>query len=63
MRIITIQATVPICEECGGGLKYNQITQNYRCLHCGARYHVIDMGKSDNSFICEKLRLPQVDKC
>lgn len=53
-KLYTIQTNVPICPECGGGLKYYQIMQDYRCIHCGARYHVVGYGKTEREFICER---------
>ena len=57
-KLYEIQETVPICQECGGGLKLNKISQSFLCLHCGSRYKIIDMGKTDRMFICEKLEKP-----
>lgn len=51
---VVIQVHVPICPDCGGGLKYNQISQRYRCLHCGNKYKVIGFGQTEREFICEQ---------
>ena len=53
-KLVTIQCHVPICPECGGGLKHKQITQEFLCFHCGNRYKVIDQGKGDRALICEQ---------
>ena len=54
-KIITVQENVPICEECGGAMKYNQISQKYRCMHCGNAYKVIGHGLTDRELLCEKV--------
>ena len=51
----TIQVKTPICPECGGGMKFNKITNLYLCQHCGQRYKVTDIGKTEREFICEKV--------
>ena len=53
-KIYEIQETVPICQECGGGLKLNKISQTFLCMHCGSKYRVIGLGKNDRILICEK---------
>lgn len=53
-KLYTIQLGVPICPECGGGMKFNQISQKYLCYHCGEKYTVIGTGKNEREFICEK---------
>ena len=54
-KIVVIQENIPICQECGGGMKYNKITQVYQCYTCGSRYKVIDHGHSEREFICETI--------
>ena len=53
-KLVTIQVHVPICPECGGGLKHNQIMQKYLCHHCGTRFKVIGFGQSERELICEE---------
>lgn len=50
----TIQIKTPICPECGGGLKFKQIVENYQCQHCGNIYKVLQVGQTEREFICEK---------
>lgn len=54
-KFVYIQVNVPICEECGGALKFYQITEKYRCMYCGNAYKVIGHGNSDRELICEKV--------
>ena len=51
--IYTIQTNVPICPECGGGLKFRQIVEKYQCLHCGNSYKVLQIGQNEREMICE----------
>lgn len=53
-KLYTIQVNVPICHECGGGLKFYQIANHYRCFHCGSLFKVLDFGQSEREFICKK---------
>lgn len=53
-KLYTIQLGVPICPECGGGMKFNQISQKYMCYHCGERFSVIGHGHTEREFICER---------
>lgn len=53
-KLYTIQTNVPICPECGGGMKFYQITNTYRCLHCGSKYKIVYFGNTEREFICEK---------
>lgn len=50
----TIQLGVPICPECGGGLKLNVLYNHFRCFHCGEVYKVIGEGQNEREFICER---------
>ena len=54
MSQATIQVTVSICPECGGGLKINPVSLTYQCYHCGCRFKIIDQGKTEREFVCEK---------
>lgn len=54
-KLYEIQETVPMCLECGGGLKMNRISQSFQCMHCGIKYKIIGVGKTDRMFICEKI--------
>ena len=54
MKLYTIQVNVQICPECGGGLKFYQIANHYRCFHCGSLFKVLGLGQSEREFICEK---------
>lgn len=54
-KLYTIQIGVPICQECGGGLKFYQIHEHYRCMYCGSLFRVIGFGQTDREFICEKV--------
>lgn len=53
-KLYTIQVNVPICPECGGGLKFYQIGNRYRCFHCGTLWNVVGFGQSEREFICER---------
>lgn len=53
-RLYEIQENVPMCQECGGGMKMDKISQSFQCMHCGIKYKIIDVGKTDRVFICEK---------
>ena len=52
-KLHTIQCHVPICPECGGGIKLNK-TMTFQCYHCGSRYKVLNQGQTEREFICEK---------
>jgi tRNA(Ile2) C34 agmatinyltransferase TiaS len=53
-KLYTIQLGVPICPECGGGLKLYTIANKFRCFHCGEAYKVVGFGQNEREFICEK---------
>ena len=53
-KLHTIQVHVPMCPDCGGGLKINPVSLTYQCLHCGSRYKVISHGQTEREFVCEK---------
>jgi tRNA(Ile2) C34 agmatinyltransferase TiaS len=61
-KLHTIQVNVPICPECGGGLKFNQIGNRYRCIHCGAVYRIVDQGQNEREFICEGEKNGQINE-
>ena len=48
-----------ICTN-GGGLKFYQIGNRYRCFHCGTLWNVVGFGQSEREFICERGRNEQV---
>ena len=54
-KLVTIQVHVPMCPDCGGGLKINPVSLTYQCLHCGSRYKVISHGQTEREFVCEKI--------
>lgn len=56
-KLYTIQTNVPICPECGGGLKHKQIVQEYQCYHCGSRFRVLNQGQTERELVCEKKRV------
>lgn len=53
-KLHTVQLRVPICPECGGGLKLYTIVNHFRCMHCGNIYNIIGLGQNEREFICEK---------
>lgn len=53
MSQATIQVTVSICPECGGGLKLNPNLHYFRCFYCGKIYKIISLGQTEREFICE----------
>lgn len=53
-KLYTIQLGVPICPECGGGLKLYTIVNRFRCFHCGESYKVVGEGQNEREFICER---------
>ena len=57
-KIVTIQENVPICMDCGGGMKLNKITQVFQCYYCGIRYKVLDHGHNERELLCEKIENP-----
>lgn len=52
-KLVIINQNVPMCQECGGGIKMNTQTHSYRCMHCGKVYKIVDIGKNDREFVCE----------
>lgn len=53
-KLYTIQLGVPICPECGGGLKLYTIVNRFRCFHCDESYKVVGEGQNEREFICER---------
>lgn len=59
-KLHTIQIRVPICPECGGGLKFYTVANQFRCLHCGNLYNIIGVGQTEREFICEHKKFTTV---
>jgi len=53
-KLHTIQVNVPICPECGGGIKLNKISMTFQCYHCGSRFKVLNEGQTEREFVCEE---------
>ena len=53
-KLHTIQCNVPICPECGGGIKLNKVSMTFQCYHCGSRFKVLNQGQTEREFVCEK---------
>lgn len=54
--MISIQANVPRCPDCGSAITLNKITLVYMCFHCGGRYKIVGYGHTEREFLCEKMR-------
>ncbi len=52
---ITIQEHVPICPDCGEGLRLCRELKTYVCRNCKGRYEIIDKGYTDREIICRKI--------
>lgn len=52
-KLVIINATRPICQECGGGMLLHAQIHGYRCMHCGKVYKIVGAGKKDKEIVCE----------
>lgn len=54
-KLYYIQENIPICMECGGGMKLNRVSRIFQCYSCGNRYKIIDHSDNERELICEKI--------
>jgi len=53
-KLEIINSHIPICPECNGKMKINLVQSNVKCTHCGCIFQIIELGRNDRDFICER---------
>ena len=51
-KLVTIQATIPICPNCHAGLERPRVFDRFKCPDCKKCYPIIGLGMNDKTFIC-----------
>ena len=54
MRLDIINSKIPICPECNSKMTVNLIQEMIKCHHCKAVYKIIELGRNEKDFICER---------
>lgn len=46
--------TVAVCPVCSGMLTISNRKQNLKCVDCGKKFHIVDLGQTEREFICRR---------
>ena len=57
-KLEIINSKIPICPECNSGMTVRLFHSLIECNKCHTKYHIIELGRNDRDFICEKRGKP-----
>lgn len=53
-KLELINSKIPICPECQSRMIVDLVTEKIKCYKCHTKYHIIELGRNDRDFICER---------